>query len=290
MQVAFLGLGVMGFPMAGYLSKNGCTVNIYNRTEAKIHAWLQKYDGIPHNTPAQTVKNAEIIFMCLGNDVDVRSVVYGKQGVLAAIQKNSILVDHTTASATLAQELALACQEKHADFLDAPVSGGQAGAEQGILTIMIGGKKSAFQKIVPLLNFYAKKITRIGPAGHGQYAKMVNQICIAGILQGLSEGIFFGQKIGIDMVKTLQTISQGAAQSWQMLNRGETMLERKFDFGFALDWMVKDLTICLNEAQNNDLPLPLTQDILQYYKKLQNQGKGREDTSALIRLLDHKNS
>lgn len=285
LKVAFVGLGVMGYPMAGYLVKAGHEVKVYNRTKAKAEKWASEYGGTAVDTPREAAEGTDITFACVGNDDDVRSVVYGDDGILAGLKAGAIFVDHTTASAGLAHELDDAAKKQGCAFMDAPVSGGQAGAENGVLTIMVGGTDEAFAKAHPVMDAYARNATHIGPAGHGQYAKMVNQMCIAGILQGLSEGLNFGQKAGIDMAKVLETISKGAAQSWQMENRGTTMLDGAFDFGFAVDWMRKDLAICLEEAGRVGARVPVTALVDQFYAQVQARGGGRWDTSSLIQLL-----
>jgi 3-hydroxyisobutyrate dehydrogenase len=285
MSVAFVGLGVMGYPMAGHLAKAGHSVTVYNRTFAKAEKWAKEHGGKAAPTPREAATGTSIVFVCVGNDDDVRSVIYGDDGVLAGIASGGIIVDHTTASADLARELAAAAKEKGVDFLDGPVSGGQAGAENGVLTVMVGGDDASFATAKPVMDAFARNVTHIGPAGHGQLAKMVNQICIAGLVQGLSEAVNFGQRAGIDMEKVLQTISKGAAQSWQMENRGSTMLAGKFDFGFAVDWMRKDLGICLDEAGRNGARLPVTALVDQFYAQVQARKGGRWDTSSLVQLL-----
>jgi len=283
--VAFLGLGVMGFPMAGHLAKAGHKVTVYNRTAAKAAEWAKKHGGASAPTPAKAAQGAEIVFMCVGNDADIRSVVMGPDGALAGMKKGAILVDHTTASADIARELEAAAKKASLGFLDAPVSGGQAGAENGQLTIMVGGEAGTYAQAEPAMKVYAKACTHMGPAGAGQLTKMVNQICIAGLVQGLSEGVNFAMKAGLDTDKVLATISKGAAQSWQMENRWKTMVQGKFDFGFAVDWMRKDLGICLAEAKRNKARLPATALIDQFYAQVQARGGNRWDTSSLIQLL-----
>ncbi|MEZ5757788.1 MAG: NAD(P)-dependent oxidoreductase [Emcibacteraceae bacterium] len=285
MKLSFIGLGVMGYPMAGHLQKAGHDVCVYNRTTKKAENWTKKYGGNFAPTPREAVKGAEIVFVCVGNDDDVRSVIYGKDGALAGMAPETKLVDHTTTSAELARELGKACREKNIAFLDAPVSGGQAGAENGALTVMIGGEEEAFQKIDPIIKCYAKKSRLLGPIGSGQLAKMVNQICIAGVVQGLSEALNFAMKTGLNANDVVDVISKGAAQSWQMDNRASTMIRGEFDFGFALDWMRKDLGFALAEAEKNDISLPITRLVDGYYKEIQENGGGRWDTSALITLL-----
>lgn len=282
---AFIGLGVMGYPMAGYLKSAGHQVTVFNRTAAKAEKWAQEHGGATTPTPREAARGCDIVFVCVGNDDDVRSVVLGEDGALAGMDKGAILVDHTTASADLARELAGVCAESGIGFLDAPVSGGQAGAENGTLTVMAGGEQDIFDRAAPVIDAYAQACTLIGPAGSGQLAKMVNQICIAGVVQGLSEAVNFGMKAGLDMEKVIGTISKGAAQSWQMENRWKTMVEGKFDYGFAVDWMRKDLGICLAEAERNQARLPTTALIDQFYAQVQARGGTRWDTSSLIHLL-----
>ena len=284
-NLAFLGLGVMGFPMAGHLQKAGQSVTVYNRSAAKAAAWVAKHGGKAAATPAEAAKGADIVLACVGNDDDLRSVVYGDKGAFAGMTKGTIFVDHTTASALVARELDKAATEKGFGFLDAPVSGGQAGAENGQLGIMVGGADAVFAKAEPVLKIYAKALTLMGPAGAGQLTKMVNQICIAGLVQGLSEGMNFAVQAGLDTEKVLSVITKGAAGSWQMENRAKTMVQGKFDFGFAVDWMRKDLAICLEEAKTNKARLPMTAVIDQFYAAVQARGGGRWDTSSLINLL-----
>lgn len=284
-NLAFLGLGVMGFPMAGHLQKAGHSVTVYNRSAAKAAAWVAKHGGKSAATPAEAAKGADIVLACVGNDDDLRSVVYGDKGAFAGMAKGMIFVDHTTASALVARELDKAATEKGFGFLDAPVSGGQAGAENGQLGIMVGGAEAVFAKAEPVLKIYAKALTLMGPAGAGQLTKMVNQICIAGLVQGLSEGMNFAVQAGLDTDKVLSVITKGAAGSWQMENRAKTMVQGKFDFGFAVDWMRKDLAICLEEAKTNKARLPMTAVIDQFYAAVQARGGGRWDTSSLINLL-----
>jgi 3-hydroxyisobutyrate dehydrogenase-like beta-hydroxyacid dehydrogenase len=286
MRVAFLGLGVMGFPMAGHLrSRGGHEVTVFNRTAAKAEAWSKQHGGEAKRTPGEAAKGAEIVFMCVGNDDDVRSIVYGDEGALAGIGKGAILVDHTTASAELARELFAKAKERGVEFIDAPVSGGQAGAENGQLTVMCGGEEAPFARAKPVIDSYAKSCMLMGPAGAGQLTKMVNQICIAGLVQGLAEGMNFGIKAGLDMEKVIAVISKGAAQSWQMENRAKTMCQGKFDFGFAVDWMRKDLGFCLAEAKKNGARLPVTALVDQFYAHVQARGGRRWDTSSLMNLL-----
>lgn len=275
----------MGFPMAGYLQQNGYQVTVYNRTAAKAELWVKQYGGEAALTPAAAAAGASMVFMCVGNDDDVRSVVYGEQGALLAMAEGAILIDHTTASADLARELAAACANRGVGFLDAPVSGGQAGAEKGILTVMVGGESAVFAKAEAAMQSYARCVKLLGPAGSGQLAKMVNQICIAGVVQGLAEALNFAQNAGLDGAAVVEVISQGAASSWQMQNRSLTMLDGKFDFGFAVDWMRKDLSIALNEARKNGSALPLTALVDQFYAEVQQMGGNRWDTSSLIKRL-----
>ncbi len=285
MKLAFLGLGVMGYPMAGHLKKNGHDVTVYNRTTAKAKAWAGEYGGSFKETPADAAAGADIVFMCVGNDHDVREVAASSKGALAGMKKGAILADHTTASAEVARELYAAAKAKGVDFLDAPVSGGQAGAQNGKLTIMVGGDAEPFGRAEPVMAHYGRAVTLMGPAGSGQLTKMVNQICIAGTVQGLSEGLNFAVRAGLDGKKVIDVISKGAAQSWQMENRGSTMLEGKFDFGFAVDWMRKDLAICFAEARRNGASLPVSALVDQFYARIQERGGKRWDTSALIHLL-----
>jgi 3-hydroxyisobutyrate dehydrogenase len=287
-KTAFIGLGVMGYPMAGHLKEAGHRVTVYNRTQAKADAWIKVHGGAKANTPAEAAQGADVVFACVGNDDDLRSVAYGDDGILAGIAPGAIFVDHTTASAGVAREIETVAGDKAVLFLDAPVSGGQAGAENGALTIMVGGSEVAFAKAAPIMDCYAKAVTRMGPVGSGQLTKMVNQICIAGLVQGLSEGLDFAVRAGLDGKKVVDVISKGAAQSWQMENRGNTMLDDKFDFGFAVDWMRKDLGICLDEAKRNGANLDVTEIVDGYYAELQKMGGGRWDTSSLIRRLTGK--
>ena len=285
-KVSFIGLGVMGYPMAGHLSKEGHEVTVYNRTNKKAKKWLTEYKGFIAKTPKDASDGSDFIFICVGNDDDVLSVVNGKDGIIAGLSPSSIVVDHTTASAELAKNLYNLMKSKKANFIDAPVSGGQAGAENGILSIMCGGEKNIYDKASKIMKAYGKNISLIGDVGSGQLAKMVNQICIAGLVQGLSEGINFGIKAKLDMKKVLDVIQSGAAGSWQMINRGETMVSNKFDFGFAVDWMRKDLKLCLEEARKNKSRLPVTSIIDQFYAQVQENEGGRFDTSSLISLLN----
>ncbi len=285
MRVAFVGLGVMGYPMAGYLAKAGHDVTVYNRTTEKATAWCAEFSGAQAATPGEAASNADIVFSCVGNDDDVREVLLGDNGVLASIAGGALIVDHTTASATIAREIAALAADKSVGFLDAPVSGGQAGAQSGQLTVMAGGEKSDFERASPVIDCYAKASTHIGPVGSGQLAKMVNQICIAGIVQGLAEGLNFAKKAGLDPAIVIESISKGAAQSWQMENRWQTMVDDKFDFGFAVDWMRKDLAIALREASANGAKLEMTQLVDQFYEEVQTLGGQRWDTSSLIARL-----
>jgi len=284
-KLAFLGLGVMGYPMAGHLARAGHEITVYNRSPAKADAWRNEYRGRTARTPAEAARGAEIVMMCVGNDDDVRVVANGADGALAGMAAGSILVDHTTASAEVAREVHAAAAAKGVGFLDAPVSGGQAGAQNGKLTIMVGGDPATFARAEGVLAHYARAVTLMGGPGSGQLAKMVNQICIAGLLQALSEGIDFAMRAGLDAERVLDVIGKGAAQSWQMENRGKTMVADRFDFGFAVDWMRKDLGICLAEARANGATLPVTALVDQFYGRVQQQGGGRWDTSSLIRLL-----
>jgi 3-hydroxyisobutyrate dehydrogenase len=284
-KVAFLGLGVMGFPMAGHLAAAGHDVTVYNRTAAKAEAWVKQHGGTAAPTPREAATGAEMVFSCVGNDDDLRSVVLGEEGAFAGMAEGSIFIDNTTASAEVARELASAGSEKGIAFIDAPVSGGQAGAENGQLTVMCGGESASFERARPVIDAFARAVTLMGPVGAGQLTKMVNQICVAGLLQGLAEGMNFGQRAGLDMAKVLDVIGKGAARSWQMDNRGITMCEGKFDFGFAVDWMRKDLGICLAESKNNGARLPVTALIDQFYAQVQARGGHRWDTSSLMQLL-----
>jgi 3-hydroxyisobutyrate dehydrogenase len=285
MKLAFLGLGVMGYPMAGHLKKNGHDVTVYNRTSAKAKAWVAEYGGSFKETPAEAAAGADIVLMCVGNDDDVRDVANGPNGAFAGMKKGTILVDHTTASAEVAREVYETAKSKGLQFLDAPVSGGQAGAQNGKLTVMVGGDLEPFKIAEPVMAHYGRAVTLMGPAGSGQLTKMVNQICIAGLVQALSEGLNFATRAGLDGKKVIDVISKGAAQSWQMENRGTTMLEGKFEFGFAVNWMRKDLGICFAEARRNGAALPVSALVDQFYARVQERGGGRWDTSALIHLL-----
>ncbi len=284
-RVAFIGLGVMGYPMAGHLARAGHAVTVYNRTASKSRKWVDEYGGRAAGTPAQAARDAELVFICVGNDADLRSVVLGDQGAFAGMNAGSALVDHTTASATIARELHGIARERHLHFVDAPVSGGQAGAINGTLTIMCGGDEAVIDALRPVAAAYSRAVTRVGPSGAGQLAKMVNQICIAGLLQGLSEGIAFGEKVGLDMQVVLDVLAKGAAQSWQMDNRGRTMLADQFDFGFAVQWMIKDLGIALDEAGRHGARLPVTTLVEQFYQEISRMGGDQWDTSSLLRRL-----
>ena len=286
-KTAWIGLGVMGFPMAGHLfHKGGHDVTIYNRTASKADAWISKYAiGTVAVTPKEAACDVDFIFSCVGNDDDLRAVTIGEDGAFQSMKPGAVFVDHTTSSASVARELAAEAEQSGLSFIDAPVSGGQSGAENGALTIMCGGNENAFAKAKPLMACYAKKVNLIGPPGAGQLTKMVNQIAIAGLLQGLAEAIRFAEKANLDVPLVIETISKGAAQSWQMENRWETMLNNEFEFGFAVDWMRKDLSICLQEAERNKSPLPVTEIVDQYYAEVQNMGGNRWDTSSLIARL-----
>ena len=284
-SVAFLGLGVMGFPMAGHLARAGHTVTVYNRNAAKARAWVQEFGGSSAPTPREAAQQADIVFCCVGNDDDLRSVVLGADGALAGMKPGACFVDHTTASAAVARELFAAAQALSLHFIDAPVSGGQAGAQNGMLTVMCGGQPQAFESVKPVGMAFSKAFTLMGEPGAGQLTKMVNQICIAGLVQGLSEAIAFGQKAGLDMDQVLEVIGKGAAQSWQMDNRGKTMARDQFEFGFAVDWMRKDLGLVMDEAKRNGARLPVTALVDQFYADVQALGGRRWDTSSLIKRL-----
>ncbi len=284
-KVAFLGLGVMGYPMAGHLQRAGHQVTVYNRTPAKAQAWAAEYGGKSAATPREAAQGASIVFCCVGNDDDLRSVVLGDQGGFAGMGSDAVFVDHTTASAEVARELYAQARSLGLHFIDAPVSGGQAGAVNGLLTVMCGGDAAVFERVKPVAMAFSRAFTLIGAPGAGQLAKMVNQICIAGLVQGLSEGVNFGLAAGLDMKLVLDVISKGAAQSWQMENRGKTMVEDQFEFGFAVDWMRKDLGLCLDESKRNGAPLPVTALVDQFYGDVQRMGGRRWDTSSLIKRL-----
>ncbi|MEQ8655282.1 MAG: NAD(P)-dependent oxidoreductase [Kiloniellales bacterium] len=280
---AFIGLGVMGYPMAGHLQTKGYEVTVYNRTAAKADAWVAEHGGKKADTPKAAASGADVVFCCVGNDQDLEGVTLGEEGAFHGMGADTIFVDHTTASADIARRLDAAAKEAGFHFLDAPVSGGQAGAENGALTIMVGGEQAAFDRAKAMMDTFGRAVTLMGPSGAGQLTKMVNQICIAGLLQGLSEALNFSDKAGLDSKLVLDVISKGAAQSWQMENRGTTMVDDKFDFGFAVDWMRKDLSICMAEANRTGAPLPVTALVDQFYKDVQQLGGGRWDTSSLIR-------
>jgi len=282
-NVAFIGLGVMGYPMAGYISKGGHNVTVFNRTKSKAENWIKEFNGKMAETPAEAAKDAEYIFTCVGNDNDLREVTFGDKGAFKTIKKGAVYIDNTTASATIAREIYDYAKKNGFGALDAPVSGGQAGAENGALTVMIGGDQADFDKAKDKIDCYSKKMKLLGKAGCGQLAKMVNQICIAGLVQGLSEGINFGMKAGLNMEDVIEVISKGAAQSWQMENRYKTMIDDKFDFGFAVDWMRKDLKIAMDEAKNNGSLLPVTELVDKFYGEVQGLGGNRWDTSSLIK-------
>ncbi len=282
-KVSFIGLGVMGYPMAGHISKAGHDVTVFNRTTSKAEKWTKEYGGKFAKSPMEAAKDSDFIFSCVGNDNDLREVTIGENGLFKSAKKNCVYVDNTTASAEIARELYKKAKDSGFQFLDAPVSGGQAGAVNGALTVMIGGDEDAFKKASPVIDCYSKKMKLLGPAGNGQLAKMVNQICIAGVVQGLSEAINFGLNAKLKMEDVIETISKGAAQSWQMENRYKTMIDDKFDYGFAVDWMRKDLKIAMDEAKRNNSPLPITKLIDEYYGEVQKMGGNRWDTSSLIK-------
>ncbi len=284
-KLGFIGLGVMGYPMAGHLQKDGHQVTVYNRTTAKAERWVAEYGGVQAPTPRAAAEGADIAFTMVGNDDDLRSVALGDDGVLAGLKAGTCLVDHTTASAEIARELFALAADKGIAAIDAPVSGGQAGAENGALTVMCGGEPAAFDRAKPIIDAYARACILLGSAGSGQLTKMVNQLCIAGLIQGLAEGMNFGAKAGLDMEKVIAVISKGAAQSWQMENRATTMCEGKFEFGFAVDWMRKDLGICLAEARHNGARLPVAALVDQFYAHIQARGGKRWDTSSVMHLL-----
>lgn len=290
LKLAFLGLGVMGYSMAGHLARAGHQVTVYNRTDAKAQRWQQEFGGQTQPTPRQAAEGADIVFCCVGNDDDLRAVTLGPDGALAGMAKNALLVDHTTASAEVARELWQKAKDIGVGFVDAPVSGGEAGAANGVLTVMCGGNESDFERMKPVAAAFSQAITLLGEPGAGQLCKMVNQICIAGLVQGLSEAIAFGSTAGLDMKQVLGVISKGAAQSWQMENRGETMVDNKFDFGFAVDWMRKDLDLVIQEARRNGARVPVTALVDQFYADVQQMGGGRWDTSSLIQRLHTKSA
>jgi len=285
-KVAFIGLGVMGFPMAGYLSRAGHEVCVYNRTAAKTKAWLECYPGRGAETVIEAVREEDFVFACLGNDEDLREITTGDNGAYSAMKEGALFIDHTTVSATVTRELAKVAGDRGVGYLDAPVSGGQAGAENGKLTVMCGGDEAAFEKAKPVIAAFAASVKLLGPSGYGQLTKMVNQICIAGVVQGLSEGINFAKRAGLDIEKVIDVISKGAAQSWQMENRYKTMMANEFEFGFAVDWMRKDLGIAMEEAGKNGASLPMTKIVDGYYEEVQKIGGNRWDTSSLIALLE----
>ena len=287
-KVSFIGLGVMGYPMAGYISKAGHNVTVYNRTKSKAEKWIKEHKGKMAETPEEAAKDSDFVFTCVGNDNDLKEVAIGKKGIFNTIKKGSVYIDNTTASAKVAKELYALAKARSFGFLDAPVSGGQAGAENGALTVMVGGDKDVFEKAKPIIDCYSKKVQLLGASGSGQLAKMVNQICIAGLVQGLSEAINFGSNAGLKMEDVIEVISKGAAQSWQMENRHKTMIDDKFEFGFAVDWMRKDLRIALDEAKKNNSPLPITKIVDGYYEEIQKMGGNRWDTSSLIRRFRKK--
>ena len=285
LKVSFIGLGVMGFPMAGHLAKAGHEVTVYNRTRSRSEAWAHQYSGKTADSPAEAARDAAVVLVCVGNDDDVRSVVLGETGAIVGMPAGSVLIDHTTTSASLARELAHVAAYRGIEFLDAPVSGGQSGAENARLTIMVGGNAAAYERSMPVLSAYGHAVTLMGPVGSGQLAKMCNQICIAGLVQSLAEAMSFAERAGLDPVQVVEVVSKGAAQSWQMDNRATTMIADQFEFGFAVDWMRKDLAICLDEARRNGAALPVTALVDQFYGHVQRMGGGRWDTSSLIRLL-----
>ena len=287
-KVTFIGLGVMGYNMAGHLKKNNFNTTVYNRTSSVSEKWVNEFGGETKTTPGEASSNADIVCICVGRDEDLISVMEGNDGVIKNIKDNTIIIDHTTASADIARKYYQRGKESNFSFLDAPVSGGQAGAENGILSVMVGGDQDQFDNAKSVMSAYGKTIELIGNAGSGQLAKMINQICIAGLVQGLSEAMAFGKKANLDMEKVLQVISKGAAQSWQMENRYKTMLKGKYEFGFAVDWMRKDLSICFNEAEKNGASLPVTKIVDKYYEEVQNNGGSRYDTSSLMTLVDDK--
>ncbi|MBU2863082.1 NAD(P)-dependent oxidoreductase [Reinekea forsetii] len=288
-NVAFIGMGVMGYPMAGHLQKAGFSTTVYNRTAAKAQQWVAEFGGASADTPKEAAANADIVLVCVGNDEDVRSVFFGDQGILAGLTPGTLVVDHTTTSAELAEELDIAVKAAQSEFVDGPVSGGQAGAENGQLSIMCGGEQSSYERAQSVFQAYGKGWQLLGKAGSGQRCKMVNQVCIAGILQGLAEGIALAQKTGLDVEKVQQVLAGGAAQSWQLENRAHTMAKDEYDFGFAIDWMIKDLGYCLDEAKRNHLTLPVASQVRGYYQELQAQGMNRCDTSVLLRKLKQDN-
>ncbi len=284
-KIAFIGLGVMGYPMAGHLMRNGHPVTVYNRTRAKAEKWVIEHKGDAADTPGEAAADADLVFICVGNDDDVRNMIYGRDGVLDRLKPGAVLVDHTTTSAHLAIELEATCRQARCSFIDAPVSGGQAGAENGCLTVMCGGDESTFQRIKPVMRSYSRQVQLMGGSGQGQRCKMVNQICIAGVLQGLSEALVLAEKVDLPIAQVVDTLQHGAAGSWQMVNRLETMAKGEFNFGFAIDWMRKDLGICMEEAATHGVHLPVTEAVDRRYQLLQQQGLGRMDTSVLVKAL-----
>ena len=287
-KVSFIGLGVMGYPMAGYISKAGHNVTVYNRTKAKAEKWTKEYKGKLAETPMDAAKDCDFIFTCVGNDNDLREVTLGDKGLFKSAKKGAVYIDNTTASANIARELYKESKAKGFDFLDAPISGGQAGAEGGTLTVMVGGDQSAYQKAEPIIDCYSKKIKLLGPSGSGQLTKMVNQICISGLIQSLAEGINFSENAGLDTKKVIEVISKGAAQSWQMDNRWKTMLEDEYDHGFAVDWMIKDLGFIKKEASLNNSTIEITNLVLSFYEEIKDKGGGKFDTSSLLRRIQEK--
>jgi len=287
-NITFIGLGVMGYNMAGHLKKNNFNTTVYNRTSSVSEKWVNEFGGVSKTTTGEASSNADIVCICVGRDEDLISVMEGNDGLINNIKDNTIIIDHTTASADIARKYYQKGKESNFSFLDAPVSGGQAGAENGILSVMVGGDQEIFDNAKPVMSAYGKTIELIGNAGSGQLAKMINQICIAGLVQGLSEAMAFGKKANLNMEKVLQVISKGAAQSWQMENRYKTMLKGEYEFGFAVDWMRKDLSICFNEAEKNGASLPVTKVVDKYYEEVQNNGGSRYDTSSLMTLVDDK--
>ena len=284
-KIAFIGLGVMGYPMAGFLKRAGYETTVYNRTPSKAQQWQQEYQGQVASTPCDAAKDCDFVMACVGADPDLREVTLGETGAFAGMKKDAVFIDHTTTSASIAKELDAEAKKLRLAFVDAPVSGGQAGAKNGTLTIMCGAEQNIFQQVEPFLKSYAKSIIRIGEVGSGQLCKMMNQICIAGLIQGLSEAVNFGKCAGLDLDAVFEAISKGAAGSWQMQNRFHTMCKDEFDFGFAVDWMRKDLGLCLQEAKNRQARLPVTALVDQFYAEVQNKGGGRWDTSSLVKLL-----
>ncbi|WP_290524968.1 NAD(P)-dependent oxidoreductase [Alcanivorax sp.] len=285
LRAAFIGLGTMGFPMAGHLASAGIAMSVYNRTVARAQQWQQQHSGTLADTPADAAAGADLVFICVGNDDDLRQVTLGPEGALNTLAADAVLVDHTTASAAMARELDSACRERGSHFMDAPVSGGQQGAENGQLSVMCGGEPDIYQRVLPVIQHYARASNLLGPAGSGQLTKMVNQICVAGLVEALAEGVAFAKNAGLDAEKVFETLGQGAASSWQMINRHKSMLADEFEHGFAVDWMRKDLDICLDEASRNGSLLPVTEQVNGFYKEIQAMGGGRWDTSSLLRRL-----